>query len=466
MARPPAPNDPHSLLRAGAARHAEGDLAAAERLYRQVLKAMPEEPDAHNLLGVLARQRGDVAGALRHTERALARQPEVPAFLANRGAALAEAGRLAEAVTALRAALARRPEDAVTLRNLGQALCALGDARRRWRRWPKRCGFPGGARAASGAGPCAAGGGDAAGAAAAAEAALARAGEGPLAAQARFLLAALGRGRGAGPGAGRLCARPLRSIRPALRGGADRGAGLCDSGAAGRAAGGGGGGAGAGAEVLDLGCGTGLSGVALAPFARRLEGLDLSPRMLAEARKRGLYDALHEADLLDWLPGRSREPGAAFGLVAAADVLNYLGDLGPALAAIAGALAPGGRAAFSVEAGTGAPFALGEAMRFRHDPAHVVALAAAAGLSLRGGTRRHAADREGRAGGRRAVRVQPAWMTAGLGHQLAELGVVLRPGLDRGDGGRLGGADGIERGQHRLGDSPAGPRPRHRHRRR
>ena len=128
--------------------------------------------------------------------------------------------------------------------------------------------------------------------------------------------------------------------------------------------------------MLDLGCGTGLSGAALAPFARRLEGLDLSPRMLAEARKRGLYDALHEADLLDWLPGR---PGA-FGLIAAADVLNYLGDLGPALAAIAGALAPDGVAAFSVEAGEGAPFALGEAMRFRHDPAHVAALAAAAGL--------------------------------------------------------------------------------------
>ena len=98
--------------------------------------------------------------------------------------------------------------------------------------------------------------------------------------------------------------------------------------------------------------------------------------MLAEARKRGLYDALHEADLLDWLPGR---PGA-FDLIAAADVLNYLGDLAPALAAIAGALAPGGVAAFSVEAGEGAPFALGEAMRYRHDPAHVAALAAAAGL--------------------------------------------------------------------------------------
>ncbi|MDB5373983.1 MAG: hypothetical protein JWP04_2625, partial [Belnapia sp.] len=131
-------------------------------------------------------------------------------------------------------------------------------------------------------------------------------------------------------------------------------------------------------RVLDLGCGTGLSGAALAPYARRLEGLDLSPRMLAEARRRGIYDALHEADLLDWLPA---QPPGQYDLVAAADVLNYLGALGPALAAMAAALAPGGLAAFSVEAAAGAPFALGESLRFRHDPDRVVADAAAAGFS-------------------------------------------------------------------------------------
>ena len=379
MARRPAPTDPEALLRAGAACHAAGDLAAAERLYRQVLKAAPGEPNAHNLLGVLARQRGDVAGALHHTERALARQPEVPAFLANRGAALAEAGRLAEAVAALRAALARRPEDAVTLRNLGQALCALGDA-------PAALAPLAAAVRLSPEVPephlalahAKREAGDAAGAAAAAEAALSLGRDGPLSAQARFLLAALG--HGAAPD--RAPAGYVRDLfdqfaprfeaeltgalgyaTPALLAGL-----LAESGVAPMRT----------QVVLDLGCGTGLSGVALAPFARRLEGLDLSPRMLAEARRRGIYDALHEADLLDWLPGRP----AAFGLVAAADVLNYLGDLGPALAAIAGALVPGGRAVFSVEAGTGAPFALGEAMRYRHDPAHVGALAAAAGLAL------------------------------------------------------------------------------------
>jgi predicted TPR repeat methyltransferase len=129
--------------------------------------------------------------------------------------------------------------------------------------------------------------------------------------------------------------------------------------------------------VLDLGCGTGLSGLALRPFAARLEGLDLSPRMLEAARLRGVYDALHEADLLAFLPKRA----GAFDLIAAADVLNYLGDLAPALAALRGALKPSGEALFSLEAGE-AEVALGEGLRFRHSPAHVARLAAAAGFAV------------------------------------------------------------------------------------
>ena len=128
--------------------------------------------------------------------------------------------------------------------------------------------------------------------------------------------------------------------------------------------------------VLDLGCGTGLSGRALKPFAWRLEGVDLSPRMLEQAGRTGLYDALHEADLLGFLPGQTR----AFGLVAAADVLNYLGDLRPALSGIAGALSEGGVAGFSLELGAVAPYALGEGMRYRHHPDHALALLAEAGL--------------------------------------------------------------------------------------
>src|SRR5260370_26931297 len=45
-------------------------------------------------------------------------------------------------------------------------------------------------------------------------------------------------------------------------------------------------------EVLDAGCGTGLCGPLLRPYARRLVGVDLSSAMLQRAGLRGCYDAL------------------------------------------------------------------------------------------------------------------------------------------------------------------------------
>ena len=58
------------------------------------------------------------------------------------------------------------------------------------------------------------------------------------------------------------------------------------------------------ARILDAGAGTGLLGVALARAGfSRLDGLDLSPGMLAEAARKGVYSELHQARLggeLEW----------------------------------------------------------------------------------------------------------------------------------------------------------------------
>ncbi|UFN50184.1 methyltransferase domain-containing protein [Roseomonas sp. OT10] len=371
------PDDIPTLLRQAAAHHAAGQLDAAGALYARILSLSPDEPNALNLAGVLARQRGDVERALALTGRALALRPDAPVFLASHGASLAEAGQPGQAVPLLRRAILARPDDAVSRRNLGQALGALGrhdealpplrDAVALAPGPETRLALAHGLRHL----------GRVAEAVGAARDAL-REAPPEVAEQARFLLAALG----AAEAPGRAPAGYVRDLfdryashfdahlvghlgyrTPALLAALLEGAGLAPD---------------ASHAVLDLGCGTGLSGRALKPFARRLEGVDLSPRMLAEAARTGLYDALHEADLLEFLP---RHP-AAFGLVAAADVLNYLGDLGPALAGIAGSLAPGGMAAFSLEAGETAPYALGEGMRYRHHPGHVLELAAQTGLRV------------------------------------------------------------------------------------
>ena len=53
-------------------------------------------------------------------------------------------------------------------------------------------------------------------------------------------------------------------------------------------------------DVLDAGCGTGLCGALVAPFARRLIGVDLSDGMLAHARDKAVYHALIRAELTEY----------------------------------------------------------------------------------------------------------------------------------------------------------------------
>jgi len=133
-----------------------------------------------------------------------------------------------------------------------------------------------------------------------------------------------------------------------------------------------------GLDVLDGGCGTGLAGVELRPFARHLAGVDLAPRMVEKARARGIYDDLSATDLLTAFAATP----SAWDLIVAADVLVYLGDLRPVLSGAAAALRPGGRMAFTVERGTGDGWHLHEGRRYAHGEDHVRAAAAAAGLEV------------------------------------------------------------------------------------
>jgi predicted TPR repeat methyltransferase len=69
------------------------------------------------------------------------------------------------------------------------------------------------------------------------------------------------------------------------------------------------------AELLDMGCGTGLSGVAFAAAGfTTIDGCDLSEGMLAEARARGLYRALY---LAEEMPDTTYDTVAAVGVIGA-----------------------------------------------------------------------------------------------------------------------------------------------------
>jgi predicted TPR repeat methyltransferase len=59
-----------------------------------------------------------------------------------------------------------------------------------------------------------------------------------------------------------------------------------------------------GTDVLDLACGTGLVGAALARHGfTSVDGLDISPQMLSRARARRVYHDLGPADLTERVPG-------------------------------------------------------------------------------------------------------------------------------------------------------------------
>lgn len=133
-----------------------------------------------------------------------------------------------------------------------------------------------------------------------------------------------------------------------------------------------------GERVLDLGCGTGLAAERLRRRAAWLEGVDLSAGMLDQARRKGLYDALHRGDLLASLA----RPGPRYDIVLAADVLIYLGALEPVMAAVAPALAADGLFAFSLQKLDGGDYRLGADHRFSHGSGYVAGCAAAAGLSV------------------------------------------------------------------------------------
>jgi predicted TPR repeat methyltransferase len=132
-------------------------------------------------------------------------------------------------------------------------------------------------------------------------------------------------------------------------------------------------------RVLDLGCGTGLMGRALEGRFDRIEGVDLSPRMLVKARKTRVYDRLHEGDLVGFL---SRCDEASADLVAAADVFVYLASLEDVFQAARRALARDGLFAFSVQAHDGESFALGEDARYSHGEPYLRRLAVDAGLMV------------------------------------------------------------------------------------
>lgn len=95
------------------------------------------------------------------------------------------------------------------------------------------------------------------------------------------------------------------------------------------------------AAILDAGCGTGLTGLALrrAGFLGPIDGIDISPSSLGEAEKHGLYRKLDTADL-------QKTPlaiaAARYDALICIGVLTYVPDSEACLREFARLVRPGG----------------------------------------------------------------------------------------------------------------------------
>ncbi len=125
-------------------------------------------------------------------------------------------------------------------------------------------------------------------------------------------------------------------------------------------------------EILDIGCGTGLMGRMLKPYASTIVGVDLSKEMLSRADLTGTYDKLIADDILEFL----NKCNDKFDLVVSADVFIYIGELSNIFMDLARVIKAGGFFCFSVEKNESSSFSLSpKTLRFSHSKEYIRGLA-------------------------------------------------------------------------------------------
>ena len=134
-------------------------------------------------------------------------------------------------------------------------------------------------------------------------------------------------------------------------------------------------------KILDLGCGTGLVGEILSPYAQELVGVDLSQAMLDKAVNKQLYHRLHKTDLQEFLFSSSER----YDLITCMDTIIYLGRLEEILALIFNQLNAGGLFIFSTEKTSGdhqLEYQLNVSGRYSHHPNYLQNLLNNAGFKI------------------------------------------------------------------------------------
>jgi predicted TPR repeat methyltransferase len=122
--------------------------------------------------------------------------------------------------------------------------------------------------------------------------------------------------------------------------------------------------------VLDMGCGTGLTGTALRDFCDSIAGVDVSKGMLEQAKKKQVYDNLTHANITQYLDHTPLD----FDYFVANDVFNYMGDLKNVFRLIASRNRRKTKIGFSTEHQSEEGFYLHMSGRYSHSKAYIQSL--------------------------------------------------------------------------------------------
>jgi predicted TPR repeat methyltransferase len=402
-----------TLLESAVAALREDDLASAETLLARVLATDRNQADALHFLGVLRHRQGNAAEAEALVRRALACAPRSAGIHTNLGNVLYETGRISDGVASYRTALEIEPESSQTWSNLGTALHGQGNLAESRFAWEQAVRFdPDNADAWCGLSRTLIELGQINEGLIANSRAIALVPRHLLAREeviralvlldrradaerlyrewlaedpenpiARHQLAAVMQGDAPSRASDAYVQTVFDSYAPQfdskLAGLGYQAPRLVAEALAARL-----GAAAADLDIADLGCGTGLCGSLLRPWARRLVGCDLSTGMLVRARQRQCYEALFKVELECFLRNEARQ----FDVLVSADTLCYFGSLDRVCSAAASALRDEGCFIFTVEAlaGDEAPWNLQTTGRYAHARSHLTDALRAAGFATVG----------------------------------------------------------------------------------
>ena len=120
-------------------------------------------------------------------------------------------------------------------------------------------------------------------------------------------------------------------------------------------------------SILDLGCGTGLTGEKIREHCNYLEGIDVSRKMLELAKSRNVYDKLGHFDMVEYLSNAELD----FDYFIATDVFIYVGGLSEVFRLIRGRNKKPGKLIFSTEHSINEGFHLEKSGRYSHSFSYI-----------------------------------------------------------------------------------------------